>query len=66
MTDEEIWQSLAQEAQARAADETDPNAKRTLLEIADRYDRLAQLAQRPDDSNEIHTGTSPVLTQQLE
>ena len=46
MTDEEIWQSLAQEAQARAADETDPNAKRTLLEIADRYDRLAQLAQR--------------------
>ena len=43
MTDEEIWQSLAQEARARAADETNPDAKRTLLEIADKYDLLAQL-----------------------
>jgi hypothetical protein len=43
MTDEEIWQSLAQEARARAAAETNPDAKRTLLEIADRYDHLAQL-----------------------
>jgi len=43
MTDEEIWQSLAQEARARAAAETNPDANRTLLEIANRYDRLAQL-----------------------
>jgi len=47
MTDEEIWQSLAQEARARAAAQTNPDAKRTLLEIADRYDRLAQLPKGP-------------------
>ena len=60
MTDEEIWQSLAQEARARAAAETNPDANRTLLEIANRYDRLAQLPKGPDDASENHTGTSPV------
>jgi len=53
MTDEEIWQSLAQEARARAAAETNPDANRTLLEIADRYDRLAQLPKSPDDKVKI-------------
>jgi hypothetical protein len=60
MTDEEIWKSLVQEARARAAAETSPDGKRTFLEIANRYDRLAQLAKGPDNASENHTGTPPV------
>ena len=59
MTDEEIWKSLVQEARARAAAETNPDGKRTFLEIANRYNRLAQLAKDPDDAIENHTGTPP-------
>jgi len=53
MTDEEIWKSMMQEARARAVAETNPDGKRTFLEIANRYDRLAQLAKGPDDASDI-------------
>jgi len=46
------WQNLAQEMRALAADETDPNLKRTLLDIADRYDLLAQPTEKPNDTTE--------------
>jgi len=46
------WQNLAQEMRALAADETDPNLKRTLLDIADRYDLLAQHTEKPNDTTE--------------
>jgi len=47
------WQNLAQEALALAADATDANVKRTLLMIADNYDRLASLAEGPNGATEI-------------
>ena len=46
------WQNLAQEMRALTADETDPNLKRTLLDIADRYDLLAQHTEKPNDTTE--------------
>jgi len=60
MTDEEIWKSMMQEARARAVAETNPDGKRTFLEIANRYDRLAQLAKGADDASENRTRTPPV------
>ena len=42
------WQNLAKEMRVLAAETTDPNMKRTLLDIADRYERLVELAEKPD------------------
>jgi hypothetical protein len=47
------WQNLAQEMRGLAAETTDPNMKRTLLDIADRYERLVELAEKPDRTAEI-------------
>jgi len=40
------WKNLAQEMRALAANETDSNMKRILLDIADRYDCLARPAEK--------------------
>lgn len=50
----ERWRTLAAEARAAAVEMTDPEAKRTLLSIAEGYQRLARRAEArkkaPDDS----------------
>ena len=38
------WRRLAAEARDAAAEMTDPEAKATMLVIAERYERLAQFA----------------------
>ena len=43
------WRQLAAEALAAAAEMTDPEAKAVMLDIAERYERLARYAEdRPD------------------
>ena len=39
------WRERAEEARAQASEMRDPTAKRTLLEIARSYDRLAEQAE---------------------
>ena len=39
------WRTLAAEARAAADEMTDPDAKRTLLNIAEGYERLARRAE---------------------
>ena len=46
------WQNLTQEMRALAANNTNSNMKRTLLDIADRYDLLAQPTEKPNDTTE--------------
>jgi hypothetical protein len=41
----ERWRTLAAEARAVAEEMADPEAKRTMLSIADGYDRLARRAE---------------------
>jgi len=41
----ERWRTLAAEARATADQMTDPDAKRTLLNIAEGYERLARRAE---------------------
>ena len=41
----ERWRTLAAEARAAADEMTDPDAKRTLLKIAEGYERLARRAE---------------------
>jgi hypothetical protein len=41
----DYWRERAEEARAQASEMQDPTAKRTLLEIARSYDRLAEQAE---------------------
>ena len=41
----DYWRERAEEARAQASDMKEPTAKRTLLEIARSYDRLAEQAE---------------------
>ena len=43
--DPEYWRSRAEEARAQADQMRDPDAKRTLLNIAKNYDQLAEQAE---------------------
>jgi hypothetical protein len=40
------WRQQAQEARAMAVELDDPESKKTMLEIAEAYERLAVLAER--------------------
>jgi hypothetical protein len=42
----EYWRERAEEARAQASEMRDPDARRTLLGIADNYEQLAQQAER--------------------
>jgi hypothetical protein len=42
----EHWRQCAQEARANAAQQTDPEMKRSLLEIAVLYEQLAVIAEK--------------------
>jgi hypothetical protein len=44
--DPEHWRQLAQEARAAAERLDEPEAKRTMLEIAESYEELASIADR--------------------
>ena len=46
----EHWRTLAAEARARADEMSDPEAKRIMLSIAERYERLARRAEAGKDS----------------
>jgi hypothetical protein len=48
----ERWRTLAAEARAAADEMTDPEAKRTLLNIADGYERLARRAEARKNDHE--------------
>jgi hypothetical protein len=41
-TEDLIWDQLANQASMLAADQVDPDNRRLLLEIAERYERLAR------------------------
>jgi hypothetical protein len=41
----DYWRERAEEARAHASQMRDPSAKRTLLEVADNYDQLAEQAE---------------------
>jgi hypothetical protein len=43
--DPEVWRKRAEETRAEAEKETDPDRKKTLLDIAADYDELARLAE---------------------
>ena len=45
LMDAEYWLGRAEEARAQANQTRDPDAKRTLLEIADNYQQLAEQAE---------------------
>jgi hypothetical protein len=40
------WRQLAQDARATAKQLDDPDAKRTMIEIAENYEQLASIAER--------------------
>lgn len=42
----EYWRDRAEEARAQASEMRDPDARRTLVEIAQNYDQLAEQAER--------------------
>jgi hypothetical protein len=44
--DPKHWRQRAQEARAAAAQLDDPDAKKTMLEVADGYEQLAVLAEK--------------------
>jgi hypothetical protein len=44
--DPKHWRQLAQDARAVAGQLDDPDAKRTMLEIAEGYEQLASLAEK--------------------
>lgn len=44
--DPKHWRQLAQEARAAADQFNDPDAKRTMLEIAEGYEELASIAEK--------------------
>jgi hypothetical protein len=55
--DPKHWRQLAQDARAAAAQLDDPDAKKTMLEIAEGYDQLASNAEKriasgPDRASE--------------
>ena len=45
LMDTEYWAARAEEARAQAGEMRDPDAKRTLLEIAENYQQLADQAE---------------------
>jgi hypothetical protein len=45
LMDAEYWLERAEEARAQASEMHDPDAKRTLLEIAENYQQLADQAE---------------------
>jgi hypothetical protein len=45
LMDTEYWLARADEARAHATEMRDPDAKRTLLEIAENYQQLAEQAE---------------------
>ncbi len=45
LMDTEYWLARAEEARAQASAMRDPNARRTLLEIAENYQQLAEQAE---------------------
>jgi hypothetical protein len=57
--DPEYWQCCAQEAGAIADDVDDPEAKRAMLKIADRYGLLAERAGRRAANGSAQTGGGP-------
>jgi hypothetical protein len=46
INDPEHWRERAEEARVHAEQLTDPEAKQTMLNIADDYEKLAQRAER--------------------
>jgi hypothetical protein len=46
--DPKHWRQLAQHARAAADELDDPDARRTMLEIADGYDQLASIAEKKE------------------
>ena len=45
LMDTEYWVARAEEARAQASEMRDPDARRTLLEIAENYQQLAEQAE---------------------
>jgi hypothetical protein len=45
LMDTEYWLGRAEEARAQASEMRDPDARRTLLEIAENYQQLAEQAE---------------------
>jgi hypothetical protein len=50
--DPKHWRQLAREARAAADQLDDPEAKRTMLEIAENYEQLASLAEKKDSQSD--------------
>jgi hypothetical protein len=50
-TEDRIWDQLASQASMLAADQVDPDSRRLLLEIAERYERLARRARDRQGTN---------------
>ena len=53
--DPKHWRQLAQEARAAADQLDDPDARRTMLEIAESYEELASIAERKNGTKTSDT-----------
>jgi hypothetical protein len=51
----EYWRERAEEARTQADQMRDPDARRTLLEIAENYEQLAEQAERMRMANFPHS-----------